>query len=377
MKNTLSILLRLLAISTFLLGTAFSPAQQSDEPEVRITQIDTSDFPRVTLYVSFADANGAPVPVDPNRLTIYEDGGAIPLDQIEGFGDVGPLTTLLLIDVSSSMNNVDKLDSAKAAASEFVAQMRPSDQAGILAFNTNVETIQEITSDQTTLYDAIESLSARRETAMYDALLTAVDQLESSSGRKAIIVLTDGMDNASASRANDVIERIGPAGFSISTIGMGVPTDYVDEFAGIDEEALISLAEQAGGVYGYADDEESLTRLYQSYAIAMQSEYAITYTSPSTLRDGVNRSLSVSLAAAPGAAGAANEDTYNPGGLVPEVVEPVSWPIFSALIAVLVALLFLPSLVTWLAGSFSKTQKKSASGIKLSSKPRPRVKLKD
>ena len=375
MQNILPTTLRLLALATLLLGTAFAPGGQSDEPEVRITQIDTSDFPRVTFYVSFVDVNGEPVPVDPTRLTIFEDGEAIPLDQIEGIGEVGALTTLLVMDISSSMNNVDKLDSAKAAATEYVLQMRSMDQAGLLAFNTSVETVQEITSDRNALYEAIDSLSARRETAMYDALLSAVDQLEAESGRKAIIVLTDGMDNASASVANDVIERIGPAGFSISTIGLGIPSDYVDEFAGIDEEALIDLAERAGGVYGYAEDAESLTRLYQTYAIAMQSEYAITYTSPATLRDGVNRSLTVALAAVPGAVRSANEDTYNPGGLVPEVVEPASWPVFFALLAGLSALLLLPSLITGVGAYFEGRQ--SSPRIKLAPKQSPRIKLKD
>jgi len=376
MKKLLNPTLRLLAIASFLLGTAFAPLQQSNEPEVRITQIDTSDFPRVTFYVSFADANGEPVPVDPSRLTIFEDGETIPLDQIEGIGEVGPLTTLLLMDVSSSMNNVDKLDSAKAAAGEYVQQMRSTDQAGVLAFNTSVETVQEITGDRQSLTQAVDGLSARRETAMYDALISAVEQLDSESGRKAIIVLTDGMDNASSATAHDVIERIGPAGFSISTIGLGIPSDYVDEFAGIDEEALISLAEQAGGVYGYAEDEESLTRLYQTYAIAMQSEYAITYTSPATLRDGVNRSLTVALGAVTGAAGSANEDTYNPGGLVPEVVEHASWPVFFSLLAGLSALLLLPSLLAWVTSKFAGVSRGS-SGIKLSQKQKPRIKLKD
>lgn len=375
MKKILSTTLRLLALTSLLLGTAFAPVGQTDELEVRITQIDTSDFPRVTFYVSFVDANGEPVAVDPTRLIIYEDGEAIPLDQIEGIGEVGALTTLLVMDISSSMNNVGKIDSAKAAAAEYVAQMRSTDQVGLLAFNNRVKTVQQITSNQNALYAAIDSLSTDNETAMYDALLSAVDQLEAESGRKAIIVLTDGMDNASASTANNVIERIGPTGFSISTIGLGIPTDYVDEFAGIDEEALIDLAARAGGVYGYAEDAKSLTQLYQTYAIAMQSEYAITYTSPATLRDGVNRSLTVTLAAIPGAVGSATEDTYNPGGLVPEVAEPASWSVFFALLAGLSALLLLPSLISGVGGYFGGRQ--TSPRIKLAPKQSPRIKLKD
>ncbi len=376
MRKTFPILLRLLALGTFLLASAFTPPLQEDEPEVRITQIDTSEFPRVTFYVSFADTAGEPLPVDPGRLSIFEDGEAIPLDQIEGIGGVGPLTTLLVMDISSSMNNIGKMDSAKTAAIEYVQRMRSTDQAGLLSFNHEITTVQEITSDQAVLAEAIDSLSTGRETAMYDALLSAVDRLEDESGRKAIIVLTDGLDNASSSSARDVVEAIGPAGVSISTIGLGVPKDFIDKAEGIDEQALISLADQAGGVYGYAEDEESLTRLYQAYAIALQSEYAITYTSPSTLRDGVNRSLNVTFSALPGLAETANEDTYNPGGLVPEVLEPAPWPLFFYLLLGLAALLLLPSLVDWVSGIVAGRQK-SGSSIKLAPKRKPRIKLKD
>jgi len=287
----ISIFLTLLSLFT----AAFAPAGQGAE-NVRITQIDTTQFPQVTFYVSITDADGQPRAVDASRFVITENGQQIPLDQIEGIGEVGPLTTLLVIDVSDSMNAAGKLDSAKAAAHNFVDRMREIDQAGIIAFNTRVQPVQDISSDQDALHAAIDGLSASSQTAMYDALVEAIGQLEGVGGRKAIIVLTDGLDNSSSAGANAVIERVGPAGFSISTVGLGVPAAVLDERTGIDEAGLQDLAERAGGVYGYAEDEESLTRLYETYAVSMQSEYAITYTSPAALRDGVNRSLSVSLA---------------------------------------------------------------------------------
>lgn len=365
-------LLSLLALSA---GSALSPIRQDGDINVRITQIDTSEFPRVTFYVSIVDSEEQPVAVDPSRLVILENGEPIPLDQIEGIGDVGPLTTLLVMDVSGSMAVADKLESAKAAAHQYVDQMRAEDQAGLISFNTRIETVLPITGDQVAVREAIDSLSADGETAMYDALMRAIEELEGQEGRKAIIVLTDGMDNSSSAHADDVIDQIGPAGFSISTVGLGVPADYVDELAGIDEDGLMDLAERAGGVYGYAEDEEALTRLYQTYAIAMQSEYAITYTSPSTLRDGVNRALSVELAARSGGgeAVAGQSERYNPGGLVPEVPEPAAWPVFAGLLAAPLVLLVLPSLFGAVVGLVAQRRPKS-SRVKL--KKSPRVKLK-
>jgi VWFA-related protein len=382
MKRSIRLSLQILALVGLLAGLAFAPLAQ-EEANIQITQIDTTQFPKVTFFVSVTDANGQPLAVDANRLVIMENGEPIPLDQIEGIGDVGPITTLLVMDVSDSMNSSNKLDSAKRAAHQFIEQMRPEDQAGIVTFNTQVHTVQEVTSDHAALNAAIDGLSASSNTAMYDALMVAVDQLEGVEGRKAIIVLTDGLDNSSSAHADDVVGRIGAAGFSISTVGLGEPGVTTND-TGIDEPALQDLAARAGGVYGYAEDADALARLYSTYAASLQSEYQITYTSPAALRDGVNRSLSVSLAPVGGGAPVSNEDSrYNPGGLVPEVAQPASWPFFAAVVIGLAALVLVPMFLTnWRSGngatqvSGSNGRSARASGPMIKTRPRPRIKLK-
>jgi VWFA-related protein len=367
----------------YLASTAFSPAGQGGL-NIQITQIDTSQFPRVTFYVSVTDANGEPFAVDASRFIIKENGVEIPLDQVEGIGEVGGITTILVTDTSDSMNAAGKMDAARAAAHEFVNRMRDIDQTGLVAFNTQVDTVQEITSDQEALHSAIDSLEAVSQTAMYDALLTAINQLDGVEGRKAIIVLTDGLDNRSSGNEDTVINQIGPAGFSISAIGLGVPAEQLDELTGIDEEALQSLADRAGGVYAFADDEESLTRLYGTYAVSLQSEYSITYTSPSALRDGVNRALSVDLAESGESVAAGGETRFNPGGLVPEVEQPASWPLFAGLIAALAALVIIPMAIPALRGGSAQTSAKGgvkgarpAGVVRMKSKPsKPRIRLK-
>lgn len=365
-----------------LFGTAaFVPLGQGAE-NVRITQIDTSQFPQVTFYVSITDANGEPLAVDASRFVIMENGQQIPPDQIAGIGEVGPVATMLVIDVSGSMGVEGKLESAQAAAHQFIDRLRPIDQAGLISFNTKVEVVQQLTSDTETLDAAIDSLVADDDTAMYDALMVAIKELEGESGRKAIIVLTDGLDNSSTVNINNVTKAIGPEGISISTVGLGITGSQADNMTGIDEPGLQDLATRAGGVYGYAEDQDSLTRLYETYAKSMQSEYAITYTSPAALRDGVNRSLSVTLAPLGGGQPAAGEDTrYNPGGLVPEVAEPASWPLFAAVVLALATLVLIPMLLPGLGSKLRQmTGSGSAakSGVKMKlQEPKPsRIKLK-
>ena len=371
-KKIIHSILVLISLATM---TGFSPQGQSEEPVIRITQVDTSDYPRVTVYVAVTDQEGDPVGVDPLRIQLMEDNSLIPVDQIEGAGDIDPLTVLLAMDISGSMLYVGKLEAAKTAAKVFVKQLRPNDKVGLLTFHTEIDYPQPITTDRELILGAIEDLEAEQDTAMYDALLEATGILSEVKGRKAIVVLTDGLDTVSTSNAENVLESIGPAGLSISTIGLGDPDQDLAEKTALDVEGLEYLAENAGGVYGYANDQESLSALYESYAVAFKSEYQLTYTSPSALRDGVNRALSVALADAPLPSSDGEEEpiTYNPGGLVPEVSEPVPLITFGAIMLGLVVLLFIPSLIN-LANKAS--QRAPAKG-RPSPKKKSRIKLKD
>ena len=267
---------------------------QAAGAQIRISQVDNSKFPQVTLYVSVTDSNGEPMAVDPGQIQISENGVVMQPDQVSGSGDIGKLTTLLVMDVSGSMNNAGKLSAAKAAAQAYVDQMRPGDQAGLVTFNTKVTYVQSITTDHTALSEAIKGLRAENDTAMFDALSQANQILQDYPGRKAILLLTDGLDNQSKQTFDQVIQTIDTSGLSISTIGLGDP-DNAGPYFGLDEPALKSLAEQAGGVYSYASNQADLSRLFTLYGRALQSEYRITYTTPSTLRDGLSRNLTVSL----------------------------------------------------------------------------------
>ena len=336
-------------------GTATMAQEPEGTPQVHITQVDTSRFPTVTAYISATDEHGEPVGIEPDRLVLEEDGQRIQPDQLQGnAGVIDALTTMLALDVSGSMDTADKLNSAKAAARSYVEQMRGGDQTGLLTFNTEVAYTQPLTSDVQLLTTSIDRLVAIHDTAMYDAIIQAVDLLALLPGRKAIIVLTDGMDNRSISGLADVIASIGPSGLSISTVGLGNPEIKLATIAGIDEPALQTLASQAGGEYAYANESDSLTRLYQRYARVLQSEYAITYTSPGTLRDGLTRHLAITL---DDSGPAAQVGSYNPGGLVPEVGEPASWSFFLGVLGLLVLMLFLPDIVSRTA-SFALPRKK-------------------
>jgi VWFA-related protein len=349
----------LLNVGLFLLlvfSSASTVLAQSDA-QVRITQVDNSQFPNVTVYVSVTNSAGEPVGVDPATIQISENGQVMHITDARGGGQANervaePLTTMLVIDISGSMDKNNKLAAAKDAAKAYVNQMRASDQAGLMTFDTQTYYVQPVTTDTATLTSAIDGLKTGGDTSMFDALVEAEKNLNAISGRKAIIVLADGLDNHSQNTVDTVIEQIGPSGLTISTVGFGDAGTAAQ--SGLDEGALKSLAERSGGLYSFAAVSESLIALYQQFGRTLQSEYALTYVSSSPLRDGVNRNLTVSLSDI----GATTETNYNPGGVLPEV-PGTSWTLFGWIMAGLLFLLFIPFLIGSGAGLFSGLRQKA------------------
>ncbi len=350
---------RILLNFSLLVLLVFSSASTvfaQGDTQVRITQVDNSKFPTVTVYVSVTNSAGEPVGVDPAAIQISENGEAMQIVDARGGGQGGqgvaePLTTMLVIDISGSMDKKNKLTAAKDAAKAYVNQMRADDQAGLMTFDTKTYYVQPVTTDTAALTSAIDGLKTGSDTAMFDALVEAEKALSSVPGRKTIIVLADGLDNHSQNTVDSVIEQIGPSGLTISTVGFGDASTASQ--SGLDEGALKSLAERSGGLYSFAADSQSLSALYQQLGRTLQSEYAITYVSPSTLRDGINRNLTVSLSGV----GATTETNYNPGGVLPEVIG-VSWTLFGLILAGLLLLLFAPLLIVRGAGLFSGMKQK-------------------
>jgi Ca-activated chloride channel family protein len=362
------ILLALLTITWIVFPAVSQVDAQASSAKARITQVDVSDFPRVTVYVSVTDDGGFPRPVDPKTIRIYENGVLMEPVEISGEGDIGPLTSMLVMDVSGSMNEAGKLAAAKQAALAYIDLLQPGDQAGVMTFNTKVQYPQPVTEDLDRVRNAITSLIADKDTAFFDALIKAEEALMNISGRKAIVVLTDGLDNVSKGSSADVLAGISEGGLSISTIGLGDP-EKQGVNAGLDESGLMSLADQAGGVYAYAEDAATLKSIYENYGMLLKSEYRITYVTPSELRDGIRRSLRVEVGESD--AGDAASSEYNPGGVLPEVDTADAWCLFGLLLAGLGLLLFVPVLFRMLARKSGEKQGKPSKPTKPSGKPAP------
>ncbi len=309
---------------------------------ITVTQIDPSHFPQIDVYVSATDAAGNPIrTADANAFRLQENGQPMQLVAATRSGEQGPVSTVLVIDRTGSMAFANKMDGAKQAAATFVNLMRPGDKTALIQFDTEIDTLQPLTDDKAALLASIQKIYPRGNTMLYDTIARAGKYFEGVSGRKAMIVVTDGMDNASKLNLDTLTQQLQTAGYSVYTVGLGAKAAGYGSQDAIDEAALQQIAAASSGTYAYALDASQLNGLYQQLSYKLQNEYKLSYITPIPLRDGVKRNIVVT---APGAGAA--QTAYNPGGVIPEVApQGISWLLFFVALLLLLGLFFAPTAV--------------------------------
>jgi len=149
----------------------------------------------VTVPVIVTDRYGSFITgLSRNQFTVREEGSA---QKIEDFSSTeAPFSVALLIDTSHSTKN--KLGRIRKAAETFIKQLLPNDRIMVVSFDDKVRFICDFTSDHAELKRAVNSLESHYKTSLYDAIhLTINEKMTKIQGRKAIVVLTDGVDTAS------------------------------------------------------------------------------------------------------------------------------------------------------------------------------------
>lgn len=253
-------------------------------------QIDASSFPTIENYVTVTDTFGHPITgLSESNFTVLEDGqNESPITVTSLGGTSEPIAVALTIDKSGSMGG-QKIIDAKNAAIEFVNQMNANDKGAIISFNDQVTVNQSFTSDKNLLINAINSLVSGGGTAIYDALIESVNQTFTQTGRKAIILLTDGADINSTHTLQEAINSARNANLPVYTIGLGVPTGSPEELV------LQQIADSTGGQYYNAPNSSDLQQLYLSIAQQLQNQYKITYNTHNPNADGTTRTVEISV----------------------------------------------------------------------------------
>jgi VWFA-related protein len=273
--------------------------------QLRVAQPNSARFPRITLYAYPTDSRGLLMSDLPSGSFAVTENGA-PAGNLEVTAKGGTLDVCLAIDRSPSMQLEHKIDYAKAAAQEFVTQLRPSDRAAVITFASGSTLDQGLTTDRDAVRRAIErTQTSGNSTTFYDAVYWAITQVGLQApgsnsvlgsgparpdARRVVVALTDGMDEGSRVLPQELLETARQNGVSLCMVALG--SDAQNGYMPL-------LSKETGGLFLRAPRPEDLKDLYVSLARQLQQEYQVTYTSPNAKPDNTRRN--VELVLSPGA----------------------------------------------------------------------------
>jgi VWFA-related protein len=258
-----------------------------------LNQVNIERFPEIRIYLTAADERGTPLKgLTVSNFSVQEDGttvlmtGVVPLEQGEE-----PLSVVLAIDRSGSMRG-KPIQDARRAAQDFVGEMRGIDRVGIVSFDDHVTVISRLSSDKGPLLKAIERITVGRDTALNDAIMKALGLLSPFTGRRAVVVLTDGKENRSTATRKQAIDEAVEIGVPVITVGLGEE---------VDATGLEAIAGRTGGCAFFAQESGELSDLYRAIARQLINQYRVTLQSKKSLDSGWHR-LRVELKTAKGKA---------------------------------------------------------------------------
>lgn len=179
-------------------GTPVPPVQAFDEPVQENVRL-------VLLPASVTDRRGTPVRgLEADDFRLFEAGQLRRIDVFATETDL-PISLAFVLDVSGSMGLGRGLERAKAAIEEFVMALGPRDRVGLICFaDKQVTWVTEFTSDRDRFLERLRVQTAEGQTAVFDALAAIPSLVDrEQEGRKAIILFTDGQDNASGHTSLD------------------------------------------------------------------------------------------------------------------------------------------------------------------------------
>jgi Ca-activated chloride channel family protein len=216
---------------------------------------------------------------------------------------------VLCIDTSGSMASADvdpsRADAARAAAATFIATVPAGTRIGVVAFSASAIPLGSLTDDRATATDELGRIPPPNGgTAIGDALAAAADLLPSA-GRRAIVLVTDGVNNAGRDPL-EAAQTIGASGVAIFTVGIGTNGSGqlipgTGESAEIDEDALRQIAAAGNGTYARVGDAGELrSRLAALAQTTVRERRHVDLALPAAIAGGVLGTLATIVALALG-----------------------------------------------------------------------------
>jgi len=268
-----------------IVGLCVSAAPAQDDDVVR-TNTDL-----VVLNVTVTDKAGQYVKaLRKSDFTVFEDGKEVDPSMIASFAlQESPYASVVLLDSSGSME--ERFSLARSAAIRFLDGLRDEDVAAVYRFDSKVERIQDFSGGRD-LAPIGYAVRAKGMTTLNDAVVEAAKVLaDRPEKRKAIVILSDGMDTFSKASANKAVESALAIGASIYTVDMS----SLDMPGGNRQSAgaLKSFAEKTGGRFVSTPGGQALRDAFTGIADELGHQYTLAYRPANQTRDGKWRTLEV------------------------------------------------------------------------------------
>lgn len=255
--------------------------------------------PSVTLDVVVSDRRGRFVTgLGPRDFEVLEDG----VPQEIGFftAELTPVSSLLLLDTSASVRS--SLSAIQTAAYLFLRTMATDDRGRVATFSEGVRFGPPYESDLRNQVAMIRAMRPFGRTALYDAILTGLQELSLVESRKALILLSDGEDSGRAAKGSvstreQALEGARLSEGAIYTVGY---TGWSPDGGGrLNREFLDAVAEQSGGRSYYPEEVEELPRFFREIQHELHRQYQIAYLPSRDRREGGWRGIEVRVKGRP------------------------------------------------------------------------------
>ena len=276
-------------------GRDDASTSEKDEPKITLT----ADLVMLDVTVIDSTANKPVMDLKEDQFQIFED--KLP-QKIEVFSrDQVPASLVFAIDTSGSMKT--KLDTVIKASIDFVKDCRPGDEMAVIEFKDEAELLSEFTEDTTEISDTLQALTARGRTALLDAVYLAADyaHAEAKNRRRAVVLVTDGVDKNSYYKFEQVVNRLRETDVQIYLIGF--TKDLENDGAWVFKKSekdkaeglLGKLAAETGGRAFFPKELIEVHAIAQQISTDLRTQYSIGYYPANSKRDGTFRAIRVQV----------------------------------------------------------------------------------
>jgi Ca-activated chloride channel homolog len=275
-----------------------TPAQASDSAKPQDVQPQDDETPgfvfkkeveEVVLHAVVVDDQNRPITgLDRNNFEVYEDGK---LQKLTSFHtERVPVALGILIDNSGSM--LPKRAKVNEAALQLVDASQQGDRVFVVNFGEDAFLDQDYTQDVGKLRAALQRVETRGSTALYDAIIGAVNHLNQNSAlqKKILLVVTDGQDNASQATFQEVLHKLQSKNAPVLYTIALEQNDRRDE---ANRQSLRMLSEQTGGTAFFPSSLNEVQSIASAIAQDIRSQYVIGYRSSNPDTPGAYHSIQV------------------------------------------------------------------------------------